>query len=202
MNTQRTYLFAVVGGVLLSFGRMDAPSLWMQASLAVGWIGFFIALQSVQDKNKTVAAICIAISLMASAFWFIHADTARQIAWILAWLTGLLIVWPLRFIALGEIASALLGGLFFWHTGTAAPLSDTLPLPFYIVSTLLLFAAAFHDNRTLYTPQKDVQHYSLPVLLGNLFPTLDRAWQRPASPLLQRLLPVLYWLTIAGFLYF
>ncbi|MDE6694861.1 MAG: hypothetical protein K2J57_03400, partial [Bacteroidales bacterium] len=151
MNATRTYLFAVVGGVLLSVGRMDASSLWTQVSLAISWIGFFIALQSVQEKNKTAAGVCIAVSLLSSAFWFIEADPSRQIAWIAAWLTGLLIVWPLRFIALGAIASAQLGYLFFWYTGIAAPLSDTLPLPFYIVTFLLLFAAAFQDNRTLYT---------------------------------------------------
>ena len=202
MNTPRTYLFAVVGGILLSFGRMDAPSLWVQVSLTISWISFFIALQGVQEKHKTVAGVCIALSLLSGAFWFIEADTSRQIAWIAAWLTGLLIVWPLRFIALGEIASALLGCLFFWHTGIAAPLSDTLPPPFYIVTFLLLFAASFHDSRTLYTPQKAVQHYSLPVLLGNLLPFLNRTWQKPAHPLPQRLLPLLYWLTVAGFLYF
>ena len=202
MNTPRTYLFAVVGGILLSFGRMDAPSLWVQVSLTISWISFFIALQGVQEKHKTVAGVCIALSLLSGAFWFIEADTSRQIAWIAAWLTGLLIVWPLRFIALGEIASALLGCLFFWHTGIAAPLSDTLPLPFYIVTALLLFAAAFYDNRMLYSTQKAVQHYSLPVLLGSLLPFLHRAWQKPARPLPQRLLPMLYWLTVAGFLYF
>ena len=71
-----------------------------------------------------------------------------------------------------------------------------------MVTFLLLFAAAFYDNRMLYSTQKAVQHYSLPVLLGSLFPALDRRWQQPARPLLQCLLPLLYWLTVAGFLYF
>lgn len=203
MKNSNTYLFAVMGGILLSIGRMDTPLLSIQVSLALSWVCFFIALQSVQDKNKKLTGTFILLSLLLSGFWFLNADTFHQILWILAWIAGLLIVWPLRFIALGEIASAGLGILFFWHTGTAAPLSATasLPLPFYIITALLLFAAAFYDSRTLYAPQKAVQHYSLPVLLGNLIPTLDRAWQKPARPLLQWLLPVLYWLTVAGFLY-
>ena len=204
MNTPRTYLFAVVGGILLSFGRMAIPSLSLQVCLAFGWVCFFIALQGAQEKNKKLAGTFILLSLLLSGFWFLSADTFHQILWILAWIAGLLIVWPLRFIALGEIASALLGCLFFWHTGVAAPLSDaaSLPLPFYIVTALLLFAAAFYDSRALYAAQKAVQHYSLPVLLGSFFPFLHRAWQKPARPLLQRLLPLIYWLTVAGFLYF
>ena len=198
----RNYLFAVIGGVLLSIGRMDETLLLMQVCLALSWAGFFVALQSVQEKNKKLAGICAAFSLLLSGLWFIDADSSRQLLWIITWIGGLLIVWPLRFIALGEIASALLGCLFFWHTGIAAPLSDTLPLPFYMVTFLLLFAAAFYDNRMLYSTQKAVQHYSLPVLLGSLFPALDRRWQQPARPLLQCLLPLLYWLTVAGFLYF
>ncbi|MBD5388132.1 hypothetical protein HDR68_01910 [bacterium] len=200
----RNYLFTVIGGVLLSIGRMDETLLLMQVCLALSWAGFFVALQSVQEKNKKLAGICAAFSLLLSGFWFPNADSSRQILWIISWIAGLLIVWPLRFIALGEIASALLGCLFFWHTGVTAPLSATaiLPLPFYIVSALLLFAASFYDNRMLYSTQKAVQHYSLPVLLGSLIPTLDRAWQKPAHPLPQRLLPLLYWLTVAGFLYF
>ena len=200
----RTYIFAVVGGVLLSIGRMDAPDLSLQLSLAFSWVCFFIALQGVQEKNKKLSGTFILLSLLLSGFWFLSADTFHQIFWILAWIAGLLIVWPLRFIALGEIASALLGILFFWHTGVAAPLSATasLPLPFYIVTALLLFAAAFYDSRALYTAQKSVQHYSLPVLLGSLFPFLHRAWQKPARPLLQRILPLLSWITVAGYLYF
>lgn len=203
MKNSNTYLFAVIGGVLLSIGRMDAPVLSIQVSLALCWVCFFIALQSIQDKNKKLAGTFILLALLLSGFWFLSADTFHQILWILAWIAGLLIVWPLRFIALGEIASAGLGILFFWHAGISAPLSATasLPLPFYIITALLLFAAAFYDNRALYAPQKAVQHYSLPVLLGSLLPALNRAWQKPARPLLQRLLPVLYWLTVAGFLY-
>ncbi len=195
MKPQNTYLFAVVGGCLLTIGRGNFPSLPYQASLALSWCGLFAALQSVQDKNKRLAGVCIALSLLLSGFWFFHADTSRQIAWITVWLTGLLIVWPLRFIALGEIASALLGAAFFWHIGIPAP------LPFYILTALLLFAASFHDNRALYTQQKAVQHYSLPVLLGSLLPALNRRWQAPPRPLLSRLLPPLYWLTMSGFLY-
>ena len=202
MKSIPSFTLSAICGCLLSFGLTEGHPLLLRASWTLSWACFFAALQSLQNRRNALSGFLIGLSLLAGGFWFIPAAPTLQIPWIAAWIAGLSIIWPLRFIALGEIASALLGGFFFWHTGLRfMSVSPSSLLALYVCSTLWLFVAAFLDNASRYAQQKAMQQYSLPVLAGHLFPSLDKRWSGGLRPVCKWLVIALYISTVVFFLY-
>lgn len=147
-----------------------------------------------QRKQKTAYATSAATLFLGLSLLF-RLPEPFSLPPILMAITVLFIVWPLRFLALGEVASALIFGIFYWNKTfqlCGLPNNQALLL-FSISASALLLLVAFFQNVTQYKEQKAVQHYSLPVLLGNIFPALDRRWQKKE--------PSAWWSLTLAFLY-
>lgn len=139
-----------------------------------------LCLLFVEQRKQKTAYATSAATLFLGLFLLFRLPEPFSLPPILMAITVLFIVWPLRFLALGEVASALIFGIFYWNKTfqlCGLPNNQTLRL-FSISASVLLLLVAFFQNATQYKEQKAVQHYSLPVLLGNIFPALDRRWQK------------------------
>lgn len=145
----------------------------------------------VENQRKNIALPVFLAALACNILLILQLPPAFKIHGLLMEVGVLLLLWPLRFLALGEIGAALLFGAFYWTScfgigGTEA--GGVLLIP---CSVSLLFATLFCENAARYAEQKAVQHFSLPVLLGNLIPALDRHLQRKPCPSWLALIPAL-----------
>ena len=134
-------------------------------------------------RKKSAAFVLAAAFSTALPGCFLSGGAAGTF-WLFHLLLLLLYFWPLRFIGLGEAALAWIFGPAWFQGyalsgGTAA--SYAFPWPAEVVECGILagcsfFAWAFLHNLSRYSRQKSLQHYSLPVIVGTLFPALDRRW--------------------------
>ncbi len=196
---------AVVAGNCVFFLILAIPCIpvWQNLSWVASWLLLHVFSRNVFQKKLHWAAIVFLASFTAAIPWLLNASTDMQLFWLLIWICVLLVIWPLRFLALGEVTTAAIFGLGFWvgsfslmeGSFDSAPLAllgaSQSPMPagrlcgiFAWLSFLVLFAESFLRDISLYEKHKELQHYSLPVLLGNLMPSIDRLWA--ASPLLKR----------------
>ena len=206
-TTLPTYAFdAVFAGSCIFFLILGDSILpfWQNLSWVASWLLLHFFSRNVYQKKLHWASIVFLTSFAAAIPWLLHSSTDMQIYWIIIWIAILLIIWPLRFLALGELTSAAVFGLGFWigsfslmegsfdisplHIagGSQSPMPaglDSLCGIFAWLSFLVLFAESFLRDISLYGKHKDLQHYSLPVLLGNLIPFIDRRWAD--SPMLK-----------------
>ncbi|MEG1498261.1 MAG: hypothetical protein RRX93_04195 [Bacteroidales bacterium] len=108
-------------------------------------------------------------------------------------IVGLLVawfyMWPLRYIALGELTFGLLFGcgLIFFSASLCGKFNENLidlsiggyrNIAILTASSLLLFAYQFTKELPNYKQYKKVQHYSLAVILVSIFPFLDSLFQK------------------------
>lgn len=139
-----------------------------------------LCLMFVEQRKQKTAYATSAATLLLGLFLLFRLPEPFFLPLLLMAITVLFIVWPLRFLALGEVASALIFGNFYWNKTfqlCGLPNNQTLSL-FSISASVLLLLVTFFQNAAQYKEQEAVQHYSLPVLLGNIFPALDRRWQK------------------------
>ena len=167
-------------------------------SWVVSWLCLLFFSKNVVRKRLHVAAIVFLASFATALPWLLPASTDLQIYWILVWIAALLVIWPFRFLALGELASACIYGLGFWlgsfslfegsfdprvlaiFADSASPMPEGLESLCGVLawfSFLVLFAESFLKDISLYQRHKELQHYSLPVLVGNLSGFFHRKWQ-------------------------
>ena len=200
-STLPTYAFdAVFAGSCIFFlilGHSILP-FWQNLSWVASWLLLHFFSRNVYQKKLHWASIVFLASFAAAIPWLLHSSTDMQIYWIIIWIAILLIIWPLRFLALGELTSAAVFGLGFWigsfslmegsfdisplHIagGSQSPMPaglDSLCGIFAWLSFLVLFAESFLKDISLYQRHKELQHYSLPVLVGNLSGFFHRKWQ-------------------------
>ncbi|MCM1532171.1 MAG: hypothetical protein NC048_07820 [Bacteroides sp.] len=140
-----------------------------------------LGLALIAEKRAPACAFVFPAALFFCILTIWKSPVAFKADGILMAIGALFVIWPSRFLALGELMAAFVFGFFYWTetlrlAGKASGLS-TLAL----ISAALLFLTVFLQNAARYNAQKSVQHFSLPVLLGNLIPRLDKSW-RTTSP--------------------
>lgn len=132
-------------------------------------------------KKKKAATVLIAIALLGSVPTCLCLPRPQGISWLLQMTALLAYVWPLRFVGLGEFCLAWIFGPAFWsgYARLAVPAAspcDRLPFVMAGISAFSFFLSAFLANMNDYRRQKELQQFSLPVLLGNFFPALEKKW--------------------------
>lgn len=175
------FVLALLGNLvatLMLFSDNQADKiLWAAYAFVLG-----LCMEWVVQHRRILAIATALVTLGIGIALLLRRPEVFGTPLVLMALAVLFIVWPLRFIALGEMTAALLFGFLYWNKtfqvyGLPEPRSI---MTFSLLSSLFLLMVAFFENAARYSRQKSVQYYSLPVLLGNIFPALDRRWQKHA----------------------
>lgn len=173
LTTGGFFLHALAGG-----GYCPLPiGLW-----GMSWMGAALGVGALVKRAHRKAFACFSAAGLFALAGILLSPTPFRIFWVLCLLGLLFYVWPLRFLALGEITLAFLFSLPFWTgmtywSGAMQAMNPPQTAAFY---GFCLFLTLFFINVNLYAEHKSLQQYSLPVLLGRIFPVLDRRWLRPA----------------------
>lgn len=151
-----------------------------------------LCMHHAEEKDKGLCMVFLLSAFLFGTALILRVPAGFRLECLLFALCVLAIVWPLRFLALGEAGAALTFGTFFWMTTfRLAGMAEGAPWPICLFSTLLLFSVAFIEGMARYRPHKAVQRFSLPVLMGNLFPALDKRWTARPVPRRIALVPAL-----------
>lgn len=175
--------------ILFSDSQIDTI-LWAAYAFALG-----LCMEWVVQHRRVLSIATALMTLGIGIAFLLRRPEVFGTPLVFMALAVLFIVWPLRFIALGEMAAALLFGVLYWNKTFqiyGLPESRSM-MTFALLSSLFLLMVAFFENAARYSQQKSMQYYSLPVLLGNIFPALDRRWQKQG--------PSYLWSLTLAFLY-
>ncbi|MCM1170022.1 MAG: hypothetical protein NC324_08825, partial [Bacteroides sp.] len=133
-----------------------------------------LGLSFIAGKRASACALVFPAALFFCILTIWKSPAAFKADGILMAIGALFVIWPSRFLALGELMAAFVFGFFYWtETLRLADKASGLPT-LALTSAALLFITVFFQNAARYNAQKSVQHFSLPVLLGNLIPRLDK----------------------------
>lgn len=177
--------------ICMAVGFVSA-AVWLHSSgipfrSMAGWILFWIFLYAgvsrTISKHGRAAGIAFGLAVAAAIVFYLcfpSKDTALYM--VVSCAACLFLIWPLRFLALGELSFALIFGYGFWY-GCLSLLPEIgggnmaghYSEPFRALaagSTLCLFLQGTAFTLWQYPRHKSLQHYSLPVTIGWLFPSI------------------------------